>query len=200
MFEHIGPRLPYPQRAIFANLWLTRPLVLRTLQRSPATNAMIRTTTAATMFQSGTKDNVLPSYARAVVNFRILPGDSIDDVMDHVRRTIDDDRVQVQTTGRFTAEPSAVSSTDSPSFRRLERAIRSTTPDAVVTPYLVVVVTDARYYSDLSPNVFRFLPLRLTSRDLDRMHGANERLGIGEYEAAIRTYRQLILTSAGVDT
>jgi carboxypeptidase PM20D1 len=75
----------------------------------------------------------------------------------------------------------------------LERAIRSTTPDAVVTPYLVVVVTDARYYSALSRNVFRFLPLRLTSRDLDRMHGANERLGIGEYKAAIRTYRRLII-------
>jgi carboxypeptidase PM20D1 len=196
MFEHIGPRLPYPQRAIFANLWLTRPLVVRTLQRTPATNAMVRTTTATTMFQSGTKDNVLPSHARAVVNFRILPGDSIDAVVDHVRRTIDDDRVQVQTTGRFTAEPSAVSSTDSAAFRRLERAIRNTTPEVIVTPYLVVVVTDARYYSDLSPNVFRFLPLRLTARDLDRMHGANERLGIGEYETAIRTYRQLIINAA----
>ena len=197
MFERIGPRFPYPQRAIFANLWLTRPLVLRTLQRSPATNAMVRTTTAATMFQSGTKDNVLPSHARAVVNFRILPGDSIADVVDHVRRTIDDERVQIQTGGRFTAEPSAVSSTDSSGFRMLEKAIRSTAPDAVVTPYLVVVVTDARYYSALSRQVFRFLPLRLTSRDLDRMHGANERLGVGEYQAAVRTYRQLILNAAG---
>ena len=199
MFEHVGPRFPYPQRAIFANLWLTRPLVLRTLQRSPATNAMVRTTTAATMFQSGTKDNVLPGHARAVVNFRILPGDSIADVVEHVRRTIDDDRVQVQITGRFTAEPSPVSRIDSAGFRMLERAIRSTTPDVVVTPYLVVVATDARYYSNLSRNVFRFLPLRLTSRDLDRMHGANERLGIAEYESAVRTYRQLIINAADVE-
>ena len=196
MFEHIGPRFPYLQRALFANLWLTRPLVLRTLQRSPTTNAMVRTTTAPTMFQSGTKDNVLPSSARAVVNFRILPGDSIADVVEHVRRAIDDDRVQVKIGGRFTAEPSAVSSTDSAGFRMLERAIQSTTPDALVTPYLVVVVTDARYYTALSRNVFRFLPLRLTSRDLERMHGANERLGIRQYETAVRTYRQLIINSA----
>ena len=47
MFEHVGPRFPYPQRAMFANLWLTRPLVLRTLQRSPTTNAMVRTTNSA---------------------------------------------------------------------------------------------------------------------------------------------------------
>jgi carboxypeptidase PM20D1 len=199
MFEHIGPRFPYPQRAIFANLWLTRPLVLRTLQRSPTTNAMVRTTTAPTMFQGGTKDNVLPSYARAVVNFRILPGDTIADVVEHVRRTIDDDRVQIQIGGRFTAEPSDVSSTQSASFRMLERAIRSIRPDAVVSPYLVVVVTDARYYSGLSRNVFRFLPLRLTSHDLERMHGTNERLGVVEYEAAIRTYRQLIINSAHLE-
>jgi carboxypeptidase PM20D1 len=195
MFERVGPRFPYPQRALFANLWLTQPLVLRTLQRSPTTNAMVRTTTAPTMFQSGSKDNVLPSYARAVVNFRILPGDSIDAVMEHVRRTIDDDRVQVKIAGRFTAEPSPVSSTDSAGFRFLESAIRGTTPEAIVTPYLVVVATDSRYYSPLSRNVLRFLPLRLTARDLDRMHGANERLGIREYETAVRTYRQLIINS-----
>ena len=75
--------------------------------------------------------------------------------------------------------------------------IRSVTPDAVVAPYLVVVVTDARHYSSLSRNVFRFLPVRLTSRDLERMHGIDERIGIHEYETAIRTYRQLIIEAAG---
>jgi carboxypeptidase PM20D1 len=105
--------------------------------------------------------------------------------------------VEVKTMGRFSAEPSAVSSTDSESFRTLERTIRSAVPDAIVAPYLVVVVTDARYYSGLSRNVFRFLPLRLTSRDLERMHGIDERIGIREYEAAIRLYRQLILEAAG---
>ena len=56
-----------------------------------------------------------------------------------------------------------------------------------------MVVTDARHYSDLSRNVFRFLPLRLNvarSRAHARHH---ERIGIREYEAAIRTYRQLVV-------
>ena len=196
MFERIGPRLPFLQRAIFANLWITRALVVRKLVNTPTTNAMVRTTTAPTMFQSGTKDNVLPSYARAVINFRILPGDSIADVVEHVRRTIDDDRVQIEIGGRFTAEPSPVSGTDSESFQILQRSIRSVTPDAVVAPYLVVVVTDARYYSGLSRNVFRFLPLRVTSSDLDRMHGTNERIGIPEYQRAIRTYRELLINAS----
>ena len=197
LFDRIGPSFPPLQRAAFANLWLTAPLVLRRLEESPSTNAMVRTTTAPTIFEAGTKDNLLPSYARAIINFRILPGDTVATVVDHVRRAVDDSRVQVTTVGRFSAEPSAVSSTDSESFRTLERTIRSVVPDAVVAPYLVVVVTDARYYSGLTRNVFRFLPLRLTARDLERMHGIDERIGVNEYETAIRTYRQLVIEATG---
>ena len=197
MFDRIAPELPFVQRALFANLWLTRPLVTRTLEQDAATNAMVRTTTAVTIFQAGTKDNVLPRQAEAIINFRILPGDSIATVVEHVKRVIHDERVEVRTAGRFSAEPSLVSGVESESFKSLERAIRGVAPDAIVAPYLVVVVTDARYYSGLTRNVFRFLPLRLTSRDLERMHGIDERIGVREYEEAIRIYRQLILECAG---
>jgi carboxypeptidase PM20D1 len=149
------------------------------------------------VFQAGAKDNVLPSQARAVVNFRILPGDSVAGVVEHVRRVIGDARVDVRAVGRFSAEPSPVSSTRSGSFRKLERAIRRVSADAVVAPYLVVVVTDARHYSGRSADVFRFLPLRLTQGDVARMHGTDERIAVGSYEGAIRFYRQLLLDAAG---
>jgi carboxypeptidase PM20D1 len=156
---------------------------------------MVRTTTAVTIFQAGTKENVLPSRARAVVNFRILPGDGVAGVVEHVRRVIDDHRVETRLIG-FTAEPSEISRTDSESFRTLERTIRSVVPDAIVAPYLVVVVTDSRYFAEVSRNVFRFLPVRLTPTDLQRMHGTNERIALRDYELAIRFYRQLILNAA----
>ena len=197
LFQTIAPEFPLTQRALFANLWLTKPLIVRRLQSNPATNAMVRTTTAATIFQAGTKDNVLPSSARAVINFRILPGDTISSVMDHVRQIIDDDRVNVVPAGRFSAEPSVVSSTESKSFRVLERTIRMETPEVIVAPYLVVVVTDARHYADLSDDVYRFLPVHLSSNDLERMHGINERIAITTYERTIRTYRRLLLNAAG---
>lgn len=198
MFDQVGPRFPTVQRALFANLWLTEAAVVRRLQETPATNAMVRTTTAPTIFQAGTKDNVLPSQARAVINFRILPGDSIRSVVDHVTGVVDDDRIEIEVGGRFWAEPSRASPTDSDAFRTLERTIRSIVSNAVVAPYLVVVVTDARHYADLTENIFRFLPLRLSSDDLTRMHAIDERVGVREYETAIRTYRQLMLNAAGM--
>lgn len=196
LFDAIGPQLPITQRAVFANQWLFRPMLLRKLAASPTTNAMVRTTTAVTMFQAGTKENVLASRARAVINFRIHPGDSIAGVLDHVRRVVDDSRVEVKRAGAFSEEPSRASRADSESFRRVQQAVRGVIPEAMVAPYLVVVATDARYYRDLTDNVFRFMPVRLAPEDLARMHGTNERVAIRDYEQAIRVYRQIIVSVA----
>lgn len=196
LFERIRSQFPFARRAAFSNLWLTHPLVTRKLESNPATNAMIRTTTAATLFQAGTKDNVLPSRARAVVNFRIAPADSVAAVLEHVRRVVDDPRVEVRIAGGFTAEPSTVASTESAGFRTLERAIRSVVPDAIVAPFLVLVATDSRHFAGLSANTFRFQPLRLASRDLERIHGTDERVAIRDYEQAIRIYRQVVANAA----
>jgi carboxypeptidase PM20D1 len=197
LFDRVGPHFPLAQRAVFANLWLSRPLVVRRLEATPSTNAMIRTTTAVTIFEAGTKDNVLASQARAVANFRILPGDSIAGVVEHVRRVVADDRVDVNQVGAFTAEPSTVSSIRSESFQTLERTILRVAPEVIVAPYLVVVVTDSRYFQGLTRNIFRLLPLRLTSQDVARLHGTDERVAVEHYEEAIRLYRQLILEAAG---
>jgi carboxypeptidase PM20D1 len=191
MFENLGPGLPFAQRAVFANLWLTRPLVVRQLQRSPSSNAMIRTTTAATIVQAGTKANLLPAHARAVINFRILPGDSVAGVIAHVQRVVNDTAVGIRL-AEEAWEPSGISSTDAEGFRTIERTIHQLIPDALVTPYLVLGATDARHFSGLSDNIYRFLPIRMNPADLERMHGANERVGVSDYERAIQFYTLLV--------
>jgi carboxypeptidase PM20D1 len=196
LLERLAPALPFPQRIALANLWVTAPLVVRNLEQSPTTNALVRTTTAPTIFQAGTKDNVLPSRARAIVNFRVLPGDSVADVLAHVRRVIGDPRVEIEPVGAL-SEPSAVSSTDSAAFRTLERTIREIVPDAIVAPYLVSVATDSRHYAELATSVFRLLPIRLGPLDVERLHGTNERVAVRDYERTVRFYRQLILNAAG---
>ncbi|HEX2080523.1 MAG TPA: M20 family peptidase [Longimicrobium sp.] len=196
LFSRVGPEMDFAQRAVFANLWLTRPLVIRTLAGAPASDAMVRTTTAPTIFQAGAKENVLPSRARAVVNFRILPGDSIAGVVAHVRRVVNDPAVRVRVVEGSADEPSPVSPADGEPFRLLERSIRQAAPDALVAPYLVVGGTDARYYHAVAGHVYRFLPVRMRSGDLERMHGTDERIAVRDYLGAIRFYRQLILNAA----
>lgn len=106
MFEYLAPEMPFPMRFASANLWLLDGIVKRRFSAKPSSNAVIRTTTAPTIFEAGVKENVLPTKARAVVNFRILNGNSISGVIDHVRRTVDDARVQVKPFDKIHSEPS----------------------------------------------------------------------------------------------
>lgn len=194
--DAIGREMPFGRRAIFANRWLFDPVITRQLARSPETDALLRTTTAVTMLEGSPKDNVLPSRARAVVNFRILPGDDTAGVIEHVRRVVDDPRVEIRRLGSAT-EPSAISSTNNDAWALLERSILQVYSDAVVIPYLVLAATDSRYFRDLTPNVYRFAGFRLGASDLSRVHGTNERISIASYLEGIRFLAQLLRTAAG---
>jgi carboxypeptidase PM20D1 len=195
LFDYVGPEMPFGKRLLFANRWLFGRLIARTLARNPSTNAAVRTTTAATVFEGGTKDNVLPSRARAVVNFRILPGHSVAAVRQHLQDVVDDPAIAVAVLDPAT-EPSPVSPTTSDAWRLLERTTRQVFPDVVVAPYLVTGGTDARHFSPLTPNVYRFTPTRLNLEDLKRVHGTNERLSVANYGEVVQFHAQLLRNAA----
>jgi carboxypeptidase PM20D1 len=196
MFEAIAPEAPFAYRLVFSNLWLFRGLVIRTLEGMPVGGAMVRTTTAPTLFHAGVKDNVVPSHASAVVNFRILPGDTVDGILEHVRRTVDDDRVRASASAkrREAAEPSRV---DSDHFRLLARTIREIFPDTIVAPYLVMGGTDARHFQSLTEDVYRFMPFVLSDEDMTRIHGTNERVSVEGFATAVRFFVRLLRNAAG---
>jgi len=196
--DHLGPELPLPWRIVLANRWLFGPLLELGLSRVPATDAMLRTTTAATIVEGGVKENVLPTHARAVVNFRIHPSDSVESVLDHVRRVVDDERVKVSVGGRSApGEPSAVSPADSEAFTAIARALREIFPDAAAVPYLVVGATDSRHYAELTPRIYRFGPFEYGRDALERVHGTDERISLDNLVSAVRFYRRLVERSAG---
>jgi carboxypeptidase PM20D1 len=193
-FEFVGPEMSWPKRIALANLWLFGSMLERQLAKSPINNAMIRTTQAATMFAGGVKENVLPTHARAVVNFRLLPGDTVTSVVDHVRATIGDPQVKI-TPLPLQLEPSAVSNVESESFKLLQQTIRQIAPNVVVAPSLLVAATDSRHYERLTKNIFRFLPITLTPEDAKRYHGVDERVSVKDYERCVWFYAKLIADS-----
>lgn len=195
MFDVLGPEMPFFQKMALANLWLFGPLVKRQLAGATTTNAMIRTTTAATMARGSSKENILPVYASMVVNFRLLPGETSVVVLEHIRRTIDDPRVAVKVLG-FLNEPSPVSDTKASSFQALERTIREVVLDVIVAPSLVLGATDSRHYRELSPNTYRFVPYRVTPKDLKRIHGTDERMGVENFAEIIQFYARLLENTA----
>jgi carboxypeptidase PM20D1 len=194
MFEFLGPEMAWPKKLALANLQLFGPLITNQLTASPLTNAAIRTTLAPTIFNAGVQENVLPTKATAVINLRILPGETIAGTLEHVRKAIDDPKVQL-TALPVQMEPSAVSDIESASFRLLQRTIGQTIPKTIVAPALLVAATDSRHYASLTKNIFRFLPIMLRPEDTKRYHGIDERIAIDDYERCIRFYAQLIRNS-----
>src|SRR5438093_10539506 len=71
MFDYLGPEMSFGARLVMANRWLFGGVLAGRFGATPQGNAMLRTTTAPTVLQAGVKENVLPSSARALVNFRI---------------------------------------------------------------------------------------------------------------------------------
>ena len=187
--------MPFSLQFALANLWLFGGAVKRRLQAETQTNASIRTTLAATMISGGVKDNLLPREAKAIVNFRLLPGDTVAAVCEHVRQTIQDERVSFQPAeGSGVREASPVSPTTSAAYQDLVRVVRQMFPTAAVAPYLVLGATDARYYASLSDNVYRFTPLLLNREDMNRVHGTNERIAIDSLGHMVQFFGQLIRT------
>jgi carboxypeptidase PM20D1 len=193
-FENIGPEMPFVNKVIFANLWLFKGLLISIFEKSAPGNATLRTTTAPTIFKSGIKDNLLPTEAKAVVNFRILPGETAGDVMAHIRKVVKDSRIQLSTVGA-TSEATPVSATDSAGYRQIEKTIRQVYPGIIVTPSMVLAGTDSKHYVNISPDIYRFLPIRLSSTDLSRIHGIDERIKTDNYRECVQFYYQLMRNS-----
>src|SRR4051812_1288457 len=123
MFDTLAPEMSGFNRVVLSNLWLFKPLLLREFEKRGPTEAVVRTTTALTIFNAGDKDNVLPGNAEATVNFRLIPGDTQGSVADHVRRTIGNERISIEPfAGNI--DPPPVTATSSEPYRALNRTIR----------------------------------------------------------------------------
>ena len=190
MFETIAPEMNGFQRVALSNLWLFGPVVQRQLEQKASTNAVLRTTTALTVMHAGEKDNVLPGEAHATVNFRLLPGDTREHVMAHVKSKAGDGFELVALSG--SSEPSPISPTQSPSYGLINQTVRSLFPETIVAPGLMIGATDSRHFAPISEHIYRFSPVRAKPEDLQRFHGTNERISTANLMELVRFYHQLI--------
>lgn len=196
MFRTLAPHMGLGHRLMLANLWLTEPLLLRQLASKASTNAVIRSTGVTTLIGGGDKDNVLPTAATAVRNYRLLPGDTPESILLAVRRRLADTAIEVELLpGAW--PPSATAATDSAAWRALTDSYAAVFPGAVPAPYLSVVMTDSRHYRDLTTNIYRTLPVMLSAGDLSRIHGRDERIAETALADMVRFYKVLITRLVG---
>lgn len=195
LFKATGADMPFAQRALFANQWLFGGTLKGILSKSPPANAMIRTTTAPTMLTGSAKENVLAQRAIAVVNFRIHPKDTEEDILAHIKnvtKDIEGLEVTVGRTGIRGSGASPVSPMDNLAFGVLY-AVAADSSQAPVAPGLVLGATDGRYATAITDSVYRFMPAMMSPEDLTGFHGTNERLTVENMGRLSKGYAQIIL-------
>jgi carboxypeptidase PM20D1 len=199
MFATIAPEMRGFSRVALSNLWLFGPIVQKQLETGASTNAMLRTTTALTIFNAGNKDNVLPGRAEATVNFRLLPGDTKEQVMARVKTQVTEttgtDKFELQALPGA-VDASKVAPTDSAQFQLINRTVREVFPGTLVAPGLMIGGSDSIHFGEISDHIFKFSPVRAKAQDLPRFHGTNERIATANLAELIRFYHRLVTQGA----
>lgn len=176
MFEAVAPHVPFGQRVVFDNLWLTSGIVTGRLLDERTSAPMVRTTFAATLVSGGVKNNVIPERATAELNVRILPGDTPESVLEHLREVIDDPAVEIE--GQSWGAPPPPASPSGLAFSVAKESVLEVWPEAVVMPGLIPGTTDSRHFSGVADEIVRFVPQRLHIDQAGGAHGRDERLAV----------------------
>jgi carboxypeptidase PM20D1 len=195
LLRRMAPHAPRALRPLMANADKLRPVLTRALIAAGAEPAaMTRTTFAITTLSGSPALNVIASTAKAGVNIRIMVGDTVAGVLEHVRKTIDDDEVQITVVEEN--EPSPISPYDplhdDGAFGLIESTITEVFPDAIPAPYVMMAATDSRFFTEICARVYRFAPFRMTKAQRESIHSYDEHLGVDAFIDGVRWYQLLI--------
>ncbi|WP_224745863.1 M20 family peptidase [Neiella litorisoli] len=202
-YRFMGPELPAEQQPMYKavaygnndSISELEQKFLAVMEQNQVTRAMLHTTTAVTMFNAGIKDNVLPPAATAVVNFRPMPGDTPEVIIEHVKKAVDDERITVRDISASTPA-TKVADPHGKGYQVLEKTLRQIWGnDLVVSPFFVIGGSDSKHFQarEFAPDVYTITAIQLeNTTEFEGFHGVNERILIDEYGRSIGFFYTLM--------
>jgi acetylornithine deacetylase/succinyl-diaminopimelate desuccinylase-like protein len=163
-------------------------------QRIRATSefyAMFLNTLNLTMLDAGIKANVIPAKSTAVIDCRLLPGQTKEDWIRQVRERIDDDRILVELESPDQGEPEQVP-WDTELFRVINDVVKEAMEDAVVVPGMTIGGTDNRFLRARGIPAYGFIPCLLSPEERAGFHGNNEFLTIENFNMGVELMYEVV--------
>ncbi len=186
-----NPQTAADMKAVLANP--PDPDGVRRLSATPLYNALLRTTAVATMIEGGHAENALPQTAWAIVNCRMLPGESAADVQETLRRVLADEQISLAPVEPALSSPASPLASEV--MRAIERAKEKIWPGLPVVPVMETGATDGLYFRRAGIPTFG---ISGSSSDVDdiRAHGKDERIAVADFYNALEFDYQLVKTIA----
>lgn len=171
------------------------PEAIARLSATPGNNSTFRTTCVATMLDAGHATNALPQRARATVNCRILPGESVEEVQKTLARVMANDKIKITPTH----EP--ILSPPPPLTREILGPVEAVSaqmwPGVPVVPTLALGATDGRFTINAGIPTYG-VNGQFRDPDGSGVHGLNERLRVRSvYQSHEFLYRLVKLYAGG---
>jgi len=160
-------------------------------ETNPQWGAMLRDTISPTMLNAGVRPNVIPGEARAILNIRLLPGDTIDVLLGELGKLVNDPlvRLEVQPNAGLAAPPSSL---ESEFYTAITKVAGQEFAGAPVLPYQSPWATDSSQLRLHNVQAYGLWPFPITEEDLKRMHGDDERLSIASFNKGVDLLARIV--------
>ena len=171
----------YVERLVDAGLMesVEEDAVRAVMAASPQMGARFMNTLNVTMLDAGIKANVIPARSSAVIDCRLLPGQTPDAWRDEVAAFIDDPAIEIE----FESGPEELESPvpvdwDTELYRAIEGVVKDAMEEAVVVPSMTVGGTDNRFLRQRGIPAYGFIPALISPEEQAGFHANNEFLTV----------------------
>jgi len=155
----------------------------------PQVNAMLRNTVSLNSLHGGNKVNVIPSYAEAEVDTRLLPGQEMDAWIAVIKKQLSDDEIQIEFIMKGEGNASTM---DNEAFGIIETALLDNYPGAIAAPYLMLGTTDSRFFREKGVISYGFCPAVIPAEHLKSIHAADEKIGVESMIKGVEVYKDIV--------
>jgi acetylornithine deacetylase/succinyl-diaminopimelate desuccinylase-like protein len=159
-------------------------------EANPLWNSMMRDSVAPTMLSAGVRVNVIPAEARANLNIRLLPGDTIDVLLADLKKLVNDPAIkfEIQPDSGLAAPPSSL---ESDFYATISNVAGEQFGHAPVLPFQSTGATDSAQLRLHNVQAYGLVPFPVVEED-QRMHGDDERLQLASFTKGIDVLTRIV--------
>jgi len=185
------------QRIAAALLGPGEPDLQQLLGRTPldpdAAFAFLHTTVSPTMAHAGVKENIIPDRCEFVLDCRLLPGSSREEVVGGIEGLASELGIELEIE-ILQDHPPSQSPVGTDFYKVIERALLEELPGIEPVPFLLTAATDSRFLRELGSTAYGLCPLSTKVEMSERMklvHGDDERIDLGSLELGTRVFARI---------